>query len=61
MRGRYIAAAAFPMQIGYAVGPVLGVTLWTLWQDGVWWGSSIITVVAVLATLAGMSSPPPAT
>jgi MFS family permease len=57
MRGRYIAAAAFPMQIGYAVGPVLGVTLWTVWREGVWWGSSIITVVAVLATLAGMSRP----
>jgi MFS family permease len=57
MRGRYIAAATFPMQIGYAVGPVLGVALWTLWPDGVWWGCTIVTVIAVLATLAGMTRP----
>ncbi|RLK54949.1 MDR family MFS transporter [Actinokineospora cianjurensis] len=58
LRGRYIAAAAFPMQIGYAVGPALGVALWTVWPAGVWWGSSIITVVAVIAALAGMRQPP---
>ncbi len=60
LRGRYIAAAAFPMQIGYAVGPVIGVALWTVWQDGVWWGSSIITAVAVVAVLVGMSRRTPA-
>ncbi|GAA2974180.1 MFS transporter [Actinokineospora diospyrosa] len=57
LRGRYIAAAAFPMQIGYAVGPALGVALWTVWKDGVWWGSSVITVVAVVAALVGMRRP----
>ncbi|MEV6983589.1 MFS transporter [Sphaerisporangium sp. NPDC051017] len=57
MRGRYIAAAAMPMQIGYAAGPVIGVTMWTLWPDGVWWGSGVITVFAVLAVLAGMTRP----
>ncbi|RCG33160.1 MFS transporter [Sphaerisporangium album] len=57
MRGRYIAAAAMPMQIGYAAGPVIGVTLWTLWPDGVWWGSGVITVFAVVAALAGMTRP----
>ncbi|MFC4584827.1 MDR family MFS transporter [Sphaerisporangium corydalis] len=55
MRGRYIAAAALPMQIGYAAGPVIGVAMWTVWPDGVWWGCAAITVVAVLATLAGMT------
>ncbi|GAA3045945.1 MDR family MFS transporter [Actinokineospora globicatena] len=57
LRGRYIAAAAFPMQIGYAIGPALGVALWTVWPSGVWWGSSIITVVAVLAAVVGMRQP----
>ena len=57
MRGRYIAATAFPMQIGYAVGPVLGVAVWTLWPDGVWWGCSLITVIAVLAAVTGMARP----
>lgn len=54
LRGRYIAAAAFPMQIGYAVGPVIGVAVWARWPDGVWWGCTLVTVVAVLATFAGM-------
>lgn len=57
LRGRYIAAAALPMQIGYAAGPVIGVALWTVWPEGVWWGCAVITVIAVLATLAGMSRP----
>ncbi|MGX7826208.1 MFS transporter [Actinokineospora sp. 24-640] len=54
-RGRYIAAAAFAMHVGHAAGPVLGVAVWTLWRDGVWWGSTAITVVAVIAALAGMT------
>jgi MFS family permease len=58
LRGRYIAAAAFPMQIGYAVGPVVGVALWTVWPAGVWWACSIVTVIAVLAALTGMTRPP---
>ncbi len=57
LRGRYIAAAAFPMQIGYAVGPVVGVALWTVWPAGVWWGCTIVTVIAVLAALTGMTRP----
>lgn len=59
LAGRYIAAAAFPMQIGYAVGPVLGIALWTVWPDGVWWASGAVTVLAVLATVAGVHRPAP--
>ncbi|MGW1594153.1 MDR family MFS transporter [Streptomyces sp. NPDC002343] len=55
LRGRYIAAAAFPMQIGYAVGPVLGVAAWQLSHASVWWLSGLLTVGAVAAALAGMS------
>jgi MFS family permease len=55
LRGRYIAAGAFSMQIGYAVGPVLGVAVWTLWPDGVWWGCTAVTVLAVSAALTGMT------
>lgn len=58
LRGRYIAASAFPMQIGYAVGPVLGVAVWTLWPAGVWRGCTAITVIAVVAALTGMRRPP---
>jgi MFS family permease len=55
LRGRYVAAGAFAMQIGYAVGPVLGVAVWALWPDGVWWGCSAVTAVAVVAALTGMT------
>lgn len=54
LRGRYIAAAAIPQQIGYALGPAMGVALWTVWPAGVWWMCGLLTVVAVAATLTGM-------
>jgi MFS family permease len=54
MRGRYLAAAAFSQQVGYAAGPALGLAIWTVWGSGLWWLCGLVTVVAVLATLAGM-------
>jgi MFS family permease len=60
LRGRYIAAAAFPMQIGYAAGPVLGVAVWSAAGGLVWWLSGAVTVVAVVAVVAGMASNKPA-
>ncbi|MEG3626571.1 MDR family MFS transporter [Streptomyces poriticola] len=57
LRGRYIAAAAFPMQIGYAVGPVIGVAAWQASPASVWWLCGLLTVGAVAATLAGMREP----
>lgn len=57
LRGRYIAAAAVPMQIGYAVGPVLGVAVWQWSPAGVWWLCGLLTVLAVGAVLAGMTGP----
>jgi MFS family permease len=58
LRGRYIAAAAFPMQIGYAVGPMAGVAVWQWWHAGTWWLCGLLTVLAVGATVAGMAEPP---
>ncbi|ASW53285.1 MFS transporter [Plantactinospora sp. KBS50] len=60
LRGRYIAAAAFPMQIGYAAGPVIGVALWSAAGELVWWMCGVVTIVAVLAALAGMRRREPA-
>ncbi|MFI5801241.1 MFS transporter [Streptomyces sp. NPDC051561] len=57
LRGRYIAAAAFPMQIGYAIGPVLGVAVWQASSAAVWWLSGILTVGAVAAAWVGMRDP----
>ncbi|MFE3325119.1 MFS transporter [Streptomyces sp. NPDC059176] len=57
LRGRYIAAAAFPMQIGYAIGPVLGVAAWQASAASVWWLCGLLTVGAVVAALAGMREP----
>ncbi|OEJ95791.1 MDR family MFS transporter [Streptomyces thermolilacinus] len=57
LRGRYIAAAAFPMQIGYAVGPVIGVAAWQASAASVWWLCGVLTVLAVAATYIGMAEP----
>lgn len=59
LRGRYIAASAFPMQIGYAVGPVIGVAAWQASSASVWWMCGLVTVVAVIAILVGMAEPRP--
>ncbi|WLQ38606.1 MFS transporter [Streptomyces laculatispora] len=58
LRGRYIAASAFPMQIGYAVGPVIGIAAWQASAASVWWLCGVLTAVAVVATLMGMVEPP---
>lgn len=57
LRGRYIAAAAFPMQIGYAIGPVIGVAAWQASSASVWWLCGLLTAVAVIVTLIGMTEP----
>ncbi|MGW7412388.1 MFS transporter [Streptomyces sp. NPDC054863] len=57
LRGRYIAAAAFPMQIGYAIGPVLGVAAWQASSASVWWLSGVLTAGAVAAAWVGMRDP----
>ncbi|MFD7784430.1 MDR family MFS transporter [Streptomyces nojiriensis] len=58
LRGRYIAASAFPMQIGYAVGPVIGIAAWQASAASVWWLCGALTAVAVVVTLIGMAEPP---
>jgi MFS family permease len=36
LRAHYIAAATIPQQVGYAVGPMIGVAAWHAWGAGVW-------------------------
>jgi MFS family permease len=59
LRGRYMAASAMPQSLGYAVGPVIGVALWTRIGPGVWWACGLLTVLAVLATLTGVAREAP--
>jgi MFS family permease len=56
-RGRYIAAASAPQQIGYALGPVLGTAVWAAWGTGVWWLCGALTVIAVIAAALGVRDP----
>jgi MFS family permease len=58
LRGRYLAAAAVPQQLGYALGPMLGTAAWALWGTGVWWLCGLLSAVAVLAALAGVRNAP---
>lgn len=60
LRGRYLAVAAATQNIGYAVGPPLGALAWTRFDTTVWWLCGAVTVVAVLAALAGITSTPAA-
>ena len=57
-RGRYIAAAAAPQQIGYALGPVLGTAVWTAGSTSVWWWCGGLTVAAVAAAVLGVRGTP---
>lgn len=54
LRGRYLAAAAVPQSLGYALGPVLGTALWTRIGAGFFWFCGLLTVVAVGFAMAGV-------
>lgn len=54
LEGRYLAAAAAPHSIGFAVGPVLGAALWSLAGTGLWWVCGGVSLMASIAALAGM-------
>jgi predicted MFS family arabinose efflux permease len=58
LRGRYLAAAAVPQSIGYALGPVIGALAWTRIGTAVWWGCGLITLLAILATCVGIRPGP---
>jgi MFS family permease len=54
LRGRYMAAAGASAQLGYAVGPVLGVAAWARIGPGVWALCGLLTILAVAGVGAGM-------
>ncbi len=58
LRGRYLAASAAPQSLGYALGPVIGTTIWMWLGSGAWWLCGLITVFAVIATLQGIKQVP---
>ena len=53
LRGRYIAAATVPQQVGYALGPILGVVAWQLWGSTVWVITAAFAGLATVLVLAG--------
>jgi MFS family permease len=57
LRGRYMAAAGASAQLGYAVGPVLGVAAWAGLGAGVWALCGLVTILAVAGIGAGMRPP----
>jgi MFS family permease len=54
LRGRYMAAAAAAGQLGYAVGPILGVAVWARLGAGIWWLCGLLTLGAVACIAAGI-------
>lgn len=53
LRARYIAAATVPQQIGYAIGPMVGVAAWNLWGSTVWVITGACAAVATVLVLLG--------
>lgn len=53
LRARYIAAATIPQQVGYAVGPMIGVAAWHAWGSGVWLLTGAFGLAGAAAVAAG--------
>ncbi|GLW66935.1 MFS transporter [Actinomadura rubrobrunea] len=53
LRGRYIAAATVPQQIGYAIGPMIGIAAWQAWGSGVWLLTGACGLAAAVLVAAG--------
>jgi MFS family permease len=53
LRGRYIAAATVPQQLGYALGPIVGIVAWQLWGSTVWLITAGCAALAVVLVVAG--------
>ncbi|GKQ38553.1 MFS transporter [Streptomyces sp. A012304] len=62
VRGRYIAASQTVFGLGSAIGPALGMLVWTHYGDGVWAACAVLGVLAAALAYAGLrpSDEPPA-
>ncbi|KOV83049.1 MULTISPECIES: MFS transporter [unclassified Streptomyces] len=56
VRGRYIAASQTVFGLGSAVGPALGMLMWTHYGDGVWATCAVLGTVAAALAFAGLRS-----
>ncbi|MFF0386213.1 MFS transporter [Streptomyces sp. NPDC004286] len=54
VRGRYIAASQAVFGLGSAVGPALGMLVWTQWGDGIWVTCAVLGVLAAALAWAGL-------
>jgi Major Facilitator Superfamily len=53
LRARYIAGATVAQQLGYAAGPIIGVTAWQMWGSRVWLITGACAAVATVLTIIG--------
>ncbi|MFG1853439.1 MFS transporter [Actinomadura geliboluensis] len=53
LRAHYIAAATIPQQVGYAVGPMIGIAAWHAWGSGVWALTGTFGLLAAVLVAAG--------
>jgi MFS family permease len=54
LRGRYIASAQAAFGLGYAIGPLVGVALWSLAGDRLWLGCGAVGLTAAVAVWYGI-------
>jgi MFS family permease len=53
LTARYIAGATVAQQLGYAAGPIIGVTAWQMWGSKVWLVTGACAAVATVLTIIG--------
>ncbi|MFD5661067.1 MFS transporter [Streptomyces hirsutus] len=54
VRGRYIAASQAVFGLGSAIGPALGMLVWTRYGDGIWLACGVLGVLAAVTAYAGL-------
>ena len=57
--GRYLGSAHATFQLGYAIGPIVGVLLWTALGDGFWAVCCVFGLAMVAPGIWGMRPPVP--
>lgn len=53
-KGRYLGAASAMFGFGQAVGPAIGVALWSMWGLRFWWVCGLVALLTAAAFAAGM-------
>jgi MFS family permease len=60
VKSRYIGASQAIFGLGLAIGPVIGVLIWSQFHNGVWLFCGVVGLIAAGCAVAGLQEPHPA-